>query len=86
MIVENERTSFLTRKKGKKSEMVRFYLVNGELYRGKGPGRGYYLHEEEIDIALKKGSFTRILHRPIKEEEERRIRNGESAGSNGSAL
>lgn len=77
MRIENERTSFLSHKKGKKSEMVRFILIDGQFHRDSGyRGRGYYLFEEEIDLALKKGRFAKIVHRPLLEEEERRIRNG----------
>lgn len=86
MRIENERTSFLSRKKGKKSEMLRFYVQNGELHCGDGPGRGYYLFIGEIETALAKGRFQKILSRKLTEEEERRIKNGESSRTSGATL
>lgn len=74
---ENGRTSFLSRKKERRESLLRFVVIDGEIYpdpKQEMKGRGYYLLEEEIQLAIEKKAFNRIVHRPLTEIEIERIK------------
>ena len=73
---ENGRRSFLSKEVLKREDLFRFAYLNGEIYPDPEKdlgGRGYYLKPEEIEVALKKGAFRRILHRELSPSELERI-------------
>ena len=74
---ENPRTDIATRKEFPKSELLRLVLSDGVVLvdkEGRLPGRGYYLKPENLDLAIKKRVFLRLLHRELTEEELTRIK------------
>ena len=62
-----------------KGELLRLVCKDGVLVldlQGDLPGRGFYLHksQESFDLAKRKKVFERLLHRPLREEEEASIK------------
>ena len=69
MQVSNPRFDIATRKPYPKEELLRLGVEQGRLVISPKGGRGFYLHRDHLDLALKSKAFQRYLHRPLDESE-----------------
>lgn len=72
----NERTSFLSYRKGPRSSLLRFVCLGGKILydkRGDSKGRGAYLFPEEITLALKGNAFERAFKKKLTAQEKEEI-------------
>lgn len=77
MLIRNKRRDILTRKEDEASNMIRFIILDGTLSVNPLPysGRGYYIHKENVNKAIEKKVFERLLKRPLNDKEKEALLN-----------